>query len=99
MKKALILIAGVAVASAAWADPIQFVILHRDGAHSYASIAPVMVNERTGTRPLGYTDAYGRIQVNLPPGGYELSVNVRGTQFRTMVQITGTTSLRTVMLQ
>jgi hypothetical protein len=99
MKKALMLIAGFAGASAAWADPIQFVIQHRDGAQSYAAIASVMVNDRTGTRPLGYTDAYGRIQIDLPPGGYELLVNVRGTQFRTMVQITGTTSLRSVMLQ
>jgi hypothetical protein len=55
----------------AWADDFQLVDRSSGGWLSYAEV--FMDDER-----LGYTDKYGRIRIDLPPGRYQARVRVNG---------------------
>jgi hypothetical protein len=58
-------------ASPVWADDFQLVDRATGGWVSYAEVFG-------DDRRLGYTDKYGRIRINLPPGRYRAEVRVNG---------------------
>ncbi len=53
------------------ADDFQLLDRSTGGWISYAEVF-------TGNRRLGYTDKYGRIRIDLPPGNYQGRVRVNG---------------------
>lgn len=99
MRNVLAAVMIAVLAAAAHADPVQFVIQQQDGQRYYAAIVPVMVLQGNRWTRFGYTDRFGRINLNLPPGRYEFAVQARDRDFRINLQLTGASGLRGVLLQ
>lgn len=68
-------------APTAWADDFQLVDRASGGWLSYAEVV-------TEEKRLGYTDKYGRIRIELPPGRYHARVRVKGRSFPFSFNIT-----------
>jgi len=86
-------------ASAARADQLQFKIAVSGGA-SYASFAEVQLIDAQHRQAFrGYTDRFGRINVPLSPGKYQAVVITSGQKKTKMVELTGASKLRLVMLE
>lgn len=71
-----------APAGTALADDFQLVDEGSGGLISYAEVT-------LEGRRLGYTDKYGRIRVDLPPGRYRAGVRVNGDVFPFSFEISG----------
>lgn len=65
----------------AWGDDFQLVDRASGGWLSYAEVF-------TEDQRLGYTDKYGRIRIDLPPGRYRARVRVNGQSYPFSFEIT-----------
>lgn len=77
------------LANVAQADLFQFI---RQSTGSYVSLAPVFINGNF----IGSTDQHGRIDIQIPPGQYQLTIRLRQDIYDKTISITGNTALQVV---